>query len=213
MAVGVDLCQVIFDRSLLDQNEDVAVITMHVRGVQASLPDNLFPLDDAGRTDFAARLDTFFAGATTYMSSKVVVKQYRFYKLPDSFGLDMGPPVKVVDTSHPGKSSATPLPNQIACSITFKTDRRKTWGRFYLPGLVVDDLSSVGLLTNAMVGTLAQTAHALTSRSGNGGCLTVWSRKEWTHHDPQVIQVDNIPDVIRRRRASLPTFKGQWGAG
>jgi hypothetical protein len=37
----------------------------------------------------------------------------------------------------------------------------------------------------------------------------VFSRKQWTHHDPQSVQVDDLMDVIRKRRYSKPHHRAQ----
>lgn len=210
---GIDLCQVVFDRSGLGPEEDDAIITCHVRGLQAALPDNLFPMDDAARTQFGTRLDAFFTWYCPFMSTYYKVIEYRFYALPSAANLPMGPPAKVITVNHPGTKAGAPYPSQIACSVTWKTDRRATWGRFYLPGLVDPGGGGGRFPLSTFLAPLTTAAHNLTSRSGNGGCLTVWSRKEWTHHDPQTIQADDIPDVVRSRRLKLVVNRATWGAG
>jgi hypothetical protein len=209
---GVDLVQVVFDRSAMSASEDVAVITMHCRGVQAALPDSLFPLDDAGRDNFKTKLDTFFAYWASHSSPDYKITDYKFYALPDALGTPMGDPTKHYVVSIPGAAGPGPPP-QVATSITFKTDKRKQWGRFYLPGISSSYYDSHGRMGASTCAALASQAHGLTSRSGNGGCLTVWSRTQWTHHDPQVIQVDDIPDVIRSRRFSAAITRATQPAG
>jgi hypothetical protein len=212
MAPGVDLVQVVFDRSQLNPQEDVAILTMHCRGVQAGLPDVLNPMDDTNRGNFAGKLDTWWTAVKAYVCSKYTLREYRFYALPDSLGLPMGPPDKIVTKGINGVSAPPPMPSQVALSVTFKTDQRKQWGRFYIPGIVNSNLDNNGRFVAAMTGTIANATKGLTDRNGSGACLTVWSRTQWTHHDPQTIQVDDIPDVIRSRRLSFPITRSQVAA-
>jgi hypothetical protein len=209
---GVDLVQCVVDRTALATAEDDAVFTMHCRGMQASLPDDLFPIDDAGRVDFATKLMAYWNAIKTNITSGYLLREINFYALPAAAGEPMGPPVKQVLPSLPGTGGTGEQAFQVACSVTFITDQRKTWGRFYLPGFIPSVLVG-GVWTNSVCDSIAAATHGLTSRSGNGACLTVWSRKQWTHHDPQRVQVDNIPDVIRRRRKSQPTYRANIAAG
>jgi hypothetical protein len=202
-----NLVQCVIDRSLISPNEDVAVVTMHIRPKLALLPDDTIPMTDTLRDDFKAKLDTFWTGVTAFMHTSHVVKQYRMYDIPSTRGL-LGAPKKVYTVNIPGASSAGPLPTQVACSVTWKTAQRKTWGRFYLPGFVQTKVNTSARFSSGDCTSLANLAAPLASRSGTGACLTVFSTKEWTHHDPQTVQVDDVPDVIRRRRLSFTVNRG-----
>lgn len=209
---GVDLVQVIFDRSVVSPNEDVAVVTMHCRGVVSGLPDSLNPMDDTNRDNFAGKLDTWFNAIKTYFDSAYVLTAYKFYALPATSTDPMGSPAKTYARSLQGASSSGNMPTQAATSVTFITDKRRTWGRFYLPGIRNTNLSGFRW-NSAMCDAICTATKALTSRSATGACLTVWSRAEWTHHDPQYVQVDNVPDVIRSRRLSTTTYRAKQSAG
>jgi hypothetical protein len=209
---GVDLVQLVIDRQAISVNEDVAVITMHCRGVQAALPDDLFPLDDAGRDDFNAKITAWWGLIQPMLPTGYKLTVAKFYPLPAAAGEPMGPPHKTYTHNASGVSGAPLLPTQVAMSVTFITDQRKTWGRFYIPGTNPNALTG-GRWSHSDMQAVADATHHLTDRSGNGGCLTVWSRKEWTHHDPQTIQVDDIPDVIRSRRLKSTLFRATHVAG
>jgi hypothetical protein len=99
------------------------------------------------------------------------------------------------------------LPPQNALSVTWKTDQRKTWGRFYVPGLATNVLDTNGRVSTAWADSVVALAAPLASRSGTGACLVVFSHKEWTHHDPQQVQCDDVSDVIRRRRFSSVHYR------
>jgi hypothetical protein len=212
MAVGVDLVQVIFDRTAVSPDEDDAIITMHCRGVAAGLPDVLNPMDNTNRTNFAGKIDAWWTTMKTYVASDYVLKGIKFYSLPDAVGELLGPPDMALTRNVAGTGGNKTMPTQIATSVTFITDARKTWGRFYIPGIDGSNYSN-HRLTSALCTTIANTTHLLTDRSATGACLTVWSRTHWTHHDPQFIQVDDVPDVIRSRRLTFATVRAKISAG
>jgi len=207
-----NLVQLVFDRSGLSPNEDVAVITCHIRQVEFGIPD-VFPIGDQGRNDFINNVATWWAGVKGMMTTKITFREMRFYDVPGTAGVDMGDPVLVQAVQEPGTSSSQVLPPQLAVSVTYRTDKRKTWGRWYLPGITAAHLDPNGRLLAATADTLLNLHHTLTSRAASGGSLTVFSRKEWTHHDPQLIQIDDIWDVIRSRRYREPHFRKTLSAG
>lgn len=188
-----------FDRTGISTDEDDAIITMHCRGVQAGLPDVLNPMDDTNRGNFAGKVQAWWNAVRSLCATGCTAMDVRFYALGANASELLGPPDKIVTLTGVGQGGTAALPLQVALSTTFITDQRKTWGRFYLPCAVQSTISSARITGSAMT-TLANAATGLTSRSGSGACLTVWSRKEWTHHDPQFVQVDDVPDVIRSRR-------------
>jgi hypothetical protein len=101
--------------------------------------------------------------------------------------------------------------------VTFKTDNRKTWGRFYIPGYTTTAMDGThhGAISTTYVDELCTAAKALTDRSGPGNhpTLCVWSNKGRTHHDPQQVQVDDVWDIQRRRRFKHATYKKVLTAG
>lgn len=207
-----NMVHAVFDRSGLAPNEDVAVCTMHIRQVVAAAPD-LLPVTDEGRTDFVSRFGNFWLLWDQYVSSKVRFRELRFYDVPDTRGEKMGDPVLVHTFDLPGGSTTNGLPPQDAVSVTFRTPHRLNWGRIYLPGWTVTNFDSVGRPLRALCDELATAAHFLTDRGGTGAALTVFSRKNWTHYDPSEIQVDDVTDIIRRRRFSNATYRARVPAG
>jgi hypothetical protein len=125
----------------------------------------------------------------------------------------MGDPQLIHDFSNPGTNSSGALPPQVATSVTFKTAQRLRWGRYYLPHPARNTLSDKGSINVDFADALLAGTHELTRRDGNGACLTVFSHKYWDHQDPEFIQVDDIFDVIRRRRYSRPVFRQTLPAG
>jgi hypothetical protein len=207
-----NLVQAVFDRELLSADEDVAVCTMHIREAVSSAPDVL-PITDQGRQAFANKWFNFWDAINEYVTDKVECRELRFYDVPDTPGIDMGDPVKISSIATKGTATSQPMPPQCAVSVTWRTSARLRWGRFYLPGVVSAHLDTSGRLDVATCDAIANAAHLLTDRSGTGGVLTVFSRKHWNHSDPELIQVDDIVDIIRRRRFSQPHYRATLPAG
>jgi hypothetical protein len=207
-----NLVQFVFDREGLSAGEDVAVITCHIRQVVAGAPD-IIPITDEGRDDFVADVTAWWDELQSWVAQQITFRELRFYDVPASAGPPMGDPVRIEPIGQPGTGSSGPLPPQIAVSVTYKTDKRLTWGRHYLPGPTRAMLDNSGRLTSDAGDGILSSSHHLTDRGGTGAALTVFSRKEWTHHDPQTIQVDDIFDVIRSRRYEMPLFRKTASAG
>jgi len=207
-----NLVQLVFDRQNLSPNEDVAVMTCHIRQVEFGIPD-VFPIGDQGRNDFISNVATWWGVVKAHMTQHITFREMRFYDVPTTPGADMGEPVKVQAVAEAATGTSGALPPQVSLSITFRTDKRKTWGRFYLPGPARSLCSDTGRIDSAAADSILNATHALTSRASSGGSLTVFSRKEWTHHDPQLIQIDDIFDVIRTRRYREPHFRKTLSAG
>lgn len=214
-----NLVQTTFNRDILRPDEDDAAITMHIREIVQAAPD-ILPVTDQGRANFLDRISSWWGEVAPFMSQHVVMDESRFYDLPDDGPFPakdprawMGDPVMVHKWNFPGQNSSGALPPQCAISVTFKTEHRKRWGRYYLPSPARNTLSDKGAIDVAAANAIMNGTHYLTDRSGTGAAITVFSRLHWNHEDPITIQVDDIFDVIRRRRYSSPLYRQTRSAG
>jgi len=207
-----NLVQFVFDREGLSVGEDVAVMTCHIRETVQGAPD-ILPITDQGRDDFVGDVSNWWGIVKGHVTQYVTFREMRFYDVPSQAGQDMGDPVRIQGVALPGTGTSGALPPQVALSITFKTAKRKTWGRFYLPGIDRASCDDKGRVMTSVLDEICGATHALTRRDETGGALVVFSRKEWTHHDPQQIQVDDVYDVIRSRRYRQPHYRAQLSAG
>jgi len=205
---GFNLVQFVWDRSALQANEDVAVNAVYVRGITNNLPD-IFQIDDVRRQEFVDDVKDWHNAIKEFISSKCKLRELRFYDVPDTAGTDMGDPKLIVPLDLAGTGGGLPLPPQLSISVTFRTAERKRWGRMYLPCPTSTWLNANARLEQSACTAIANATTFLTSRAQTGCALTVWSRVKWQHFDPVTIQVDDIYDVIRRRRFSQPTFRAQ----
>jgi hypothetical protein len=211
----VNLMQAVFDRVALTAGEDEAVMTSHWRVVLAAQPDTS-PMDDTQRVAAENLFKAFWTSAGAYCLPGVKLYKFRWYDVPDAAPHK----VKFISehsiTPAPGTGTGACIP-QAAISVTFRTDARKHWGRFYLPGCTTNGLvAGSGRLSSSAVDGIAGAALALTSRSATGTpkpTLTVWSPTQGVRNDPQQVVVDDVPDVIRRRRFSSTSYKKIITAG
>jgi hypothetical protein len=207
---------VLFDRSALGLGIDDAIFTCHVRETLALQPDNT-PMDHASRLAWNTKIQTFLTAVATAISNKYRWRSCRYYDVPDAAPHK---PVFIEEILAPASftmGATQTNASQISCSVTFRTDTRRQWGRFYLPGLsqafLVDTTGRIG---SSQVDTICNAARALTDRSNTSlahPTLTVWSKVQGTRHDPQYVEVDDVPDVIRSRRLNFPVYKKIVAAG
>jgi hypothetical protein len=124
---------------------------------------------------------------------------------------DTGPPEYVSTISRPGTSTIY-LPYQVAASITLKTGLPRHWGRYYLPG-VGATLNTTGRFNSAQCTAWANATRTLLDGLTDDG---FWPVVPMTQFDKQPlhglmgvekIQVDDVPDVQRRRRAKQPSLR------
>lgn len=172
-----------------------------MRAVVAAAPD-IIPVTDTVRASFDTDIINWFTALQALISNKYTLREARYYDVPATAGVDMGGPKRVTTLGMVGTSSTNCLPPQCAASVTFKTSVRKQWGRSYVPGLTVSSIDANGRLTSSARSTLLSAFQILTGRGGTGGAMTIFSRVHWAHNDPVTVQVDDIVDVIRRRRFS-----------
>lgn len=164
--------------------------------------------------DFSAvetGLQTFWSGLSTWVSSIYRLEEIRWYGYgPDTVGTKDDPiPVyrvtAVAGTPQGGASSGSPSTN--ACAITLKTALRKHWGRFYVP-INATKLDVAGRLSSANCDTLAAAAQAfLRSGESAGVYPVVYDKARKSAFTANDLQVDDIADVIRRRRQSVTQYR------
>jgi hypothetical protein len=206
MAVGL-LMKASYSRTRSSGTEDVAT-TSHDFYADALTDFSTGAMDAIG--------DAFLA-MWTYSPNNVFapqchLRELRFY---DDYNGDGTPGeadyIKTYDLA--GGNPAPMCPPQVACSVTERPTEggRKHWGRFYLPGISVGALKSDGSLDGTYQAALASALNTMYDAWKTVDYYPiVWSRA--TIPGPariavQKIQVDDILDVIRRRRYESVTSR------
>jgi len=163
--------------------------------------------------DFAAAetlLTNFWSGHTAYFPNTIRAVEIRWY----AFGPGVAAPnptvrVTPIVAQTPGASGGSG-PRQLACAMTLKTPLRKHWGRFYLPITGSATCDASGRLPSATVDGLAVGLNTLAlGDTGQGVFPCVYDRVRHGVFGISAVQVDDIPDVIRRRRPSTTLYRKQ----
>lgn len=125
-----------------------------------------------------------------------------------------GPPEHSSGLTHTGSDTFGRTIPQAACSVTEMVPVRASWGRFYLPfaaaGLVDQ---STGRWRGSTIQTIADGIHSIYGGLAQQEFYPVipitQSRKERVAALEQVtaLRIDDVPDVIRRRRFKHPIAK------
>jgi hypothetical protein len=190
----------VYTRARVTGLEDVAITTHDFHA------PNFDDFTDAQCAAIGDQYANFWNDIGTLLTANISLLELRFYK---GYNGDGSP--GEVDFVQPkalaGLSANAALPPQVACSITeiLGAESRRHWGRFYLPGLATHTLATDGSWLPAHVVTIADQAAIL---------YNAWTTTEvqpivWVGRAPAgasgfaavtEIRVDNIPDVIRRRR-------------
>jgi hypothetical protein len=165
----------------------------------AQCSDGGLTLDDVNA--FSDAEDTYFSSVSALISAHTRLDETRYYNMPATAG-PLGDPAFVKTRTgyvFSGSVSAT-LPPQVAISHTLKTAIRRRWGRIYLGGLVTACMDDARVSSGALstLGT-AFDAWGTTLRDAGQG-LVVWHRATWAAQDVQDWTIDDVFDVIRRRR-------------
>jgi hypothetical protein len=141
------------------------------------------------------------------------LEEHRWY----AFGPGVSPPNPVhrfVTLATPitgSDTGGTHMPTATACTI--KTVLRKHWGRFYFPLSAGGELDVAGRLTSTKVDAQAAAFRTfLLSGSGQGVFPVVWDANAKVVHGMTSLQVDDIPDTIRRRRQSVTQYRKTYTA-
>lgn len=201
--------------------EDIAMCTMHItknagggaraRGITSEL------------SALETLLDTFWGSIAAQMTNQYTLSEYRWFNVAAGDPLSThgyplhGGPVRTTGKALTGSITLLRNPDQLSPTITFKTASRKHWGRIYLPGITQGMYEGTyGRLSNSGTDILALAARTLgNSLAGHTNGiyeLGVWSPRGLAWLDTLSIQVDNVPDVIRRRRAKQASYFKRYTA-
>lgn len=204
---------IVWDRVGL--TEDRCMTHLDLVNVTAGQLDPTWTAGDFTAVETA--LDTWQGVIGGYMPSSFHLDQYRWYRLGPG-AVPPEPAVRITERNTPGGAAASYIPLQLAFSVTFVTGARGHWGRQYLPLSALSLISSTtGMWGSAPITTIAGAYTALiNSLAAADFYPVVYSKAKPARttkagialppamartYNVEKIQIDNVPDVIRRRRA------------
>lgn len=208
--------QCTFANTVSNKPEDRAAVSFDLANITGGDIDASWT--PADYTTCETALDAFWNDYRATMCNFWKLDSYRWYRRSfndyshDKPFVDSGPPSRVTTKSLAGTGTNW-MPTQVSITLTEKTAMPKHWGRSYLPTPSQLYITSGGVFQNSYADQVADSARTLyaalaaaefpmvvpvtqVDKASARGLLTVSS-----------LQVDNIPDIIRRRRWSSATYR------
>src|SRR3982751_523264 len=146
-------------------------------------------------------LQVFWGNIKEHFPEELVLSQIRWYRKGPG-ATPPEPAVRVLELSVPGTSNGPLLPQQVACTLSMRTGLRKRWGRSYLPAMTTPQLGTAGHWDQPVVDDIGQNLSTLIGNmAGSDFMAAVYSPTMQRAYAVEHIQVDSIPDIIRRRRS------------
>lgn len=161
--------------------------------------------------DYAAvesAVQTMWTANAARFSTQVRLVEHRWY----AFGPGVNPPnppIRVTTLGSPIVGTGTiSAPHQTATTATFRTALRRHWGRIYLPTFT-PSLGAGGQTTQAICDNIAISVATMikTPNTSQGIVPVVYDRNRHAALGVTAVEVDSVPDIIRRRRPRNPAFK------
>jgi hypothetical protein len=161
-----------------------------------------------------ARLNTLQAMLATFMSSSFTLAEYIWHVRRASNpaakggGEKPGPAVRRTAKNVVGVNASDRQPDQVAATVTFKTCSRRHWGRVYIPGIAGSQVDKTyARFGSGLCDGFATAFQVLINGlSTDGYELGVWSYPKQAFMPVWQVQVDNIVDIQRRRRAKQRSY-------
>jgi hypothetical protein len=186
---------------------DPAVMHFDFLNMTSSAPDDSWTTGDF--TTLEALLDTYWGSLKTKINPSYSLTQISWYRVGPGV-VPPNPAVRTVTRAVAGTAASQELPPQVACSITFRTASRRSWGRTYVP---IGALSAggdivAGRFSNAYVDAMATYVNTLvTGAAAADFHLVVYSATKHALLNVETVEADNVADVVRRRRWKASTYK------
>lgn len=167
------------------------------------------PLSSAEMASIETALGTWWGAVKSLAYSGYTLAEYVWHEYQPITSRP-GPAVRTTTVGVVGTSASGRLPDQDCFTTTYKTASRKHWGRSYWPTTSQGFLDSTyGRWTSGSVTTLLNATKTLLDTDGSSDQVTscVASIKYPALLGIRELQVDNIVDIQRRRRAKEPTIR------
>lgn len=197
--IGVRRASLIFDRSTYTPSDDDMTMHFDFLNITGGAPDDTWITADY--TALETALETFWGSTKTYSDPKTGLREIRWHRV--GYGVLKPNPVERTYTlAAPvyGTGTAGLHPPQVACSITFRTAVRRSWGRTYLP-FNGGSLSAQGRLTSTATSTIATATSTLVAAAATADFyLVVTSIAKQAALTVEKVEVDDVTDIVRRRR-------------
>jgi hypothetical protein len=162
-------------------------------------------------TDFSTvegAIETMWTGFGSSIGPEYRLEEHRWYGFGPTV-LPPNPPARVTTIATPIVGTGTGIQaHQVATTVTLRTALRRHWGRIYVP-LSPTALQAGGELTDAGVDSLAGSARTglMVTPATQGITPVVYDRARKLVFGVSAIEMDSVPDIIRRRRVRTTGYK------
>lgn len=184
--------------------DDLAQFSMHHLNITDGNVDNSWTPADI--TNLHARYIALANGLRAEQDNFTVISKMTYHEFVA--GDPPGPAVQTFDMGAlSGTKSGGALPPQCACSVTLKTAHRRHWGRVYVPGLTTDSIDGWGRMKPADADILATVfGNHVADCSSNDFPVVIYSEAAMSAMEVGQVQVDDVVDIIRRRRFKTTNY-------
>jgi hypothetical protein len=168
-------------------------------------PDDTWTTTDF--TDLETLILAWHAAVKVYMDQTMVLQTIKWYRIGTGV-IPPNPPERILSPADACTSASIVLPPQNAMSITFKTARRRQWGRSYLPGITTAALGTRGALSSSVVDVIGGATNTMVAGAAAKQFYQgVLSGVAGSFFATEQVQVDDVADVIRSRRWKNTTHR------
>jgi hypothetical protein len=215
--------QMIFSQAdALVAADDSRVMTFHLAKISGGSVSDAWVAGDFTALD--AAFTAWWTAIKVGWSDTTAWDRIKVYKAGPAI-VPPQPPVYDADKNVVGGSAGAPMPPQVAISVTEIAGSKRHWGRFYLPAPLASEISPYGRVRSTMQTLVADSTDTLYTdlRTANlhpvvyrmplperetkaGSTLPARAASAWS---VEKVQVDDVYDVIRRRRYKYPTLRVQ----
>ena len=191
-----------------DNGEDVCVNTYDIVNITSGHIDGTWTTTDY--TNCEAKFTTFYNAVKTYLGKDAHTLTYRWYSYP-RVPHDGRPPERI----YSPVTDLTPiydiLPEQVAFSCTKVVPARRHWGRVYLGPMATQSLDTIagdGRWSHSTVDGIGAAWNTLwTDLQASDYPMVVYDSRHGLLQAVVGARVDNVPDIIRRRRAETSLYR------
>lgn len=206
VGVGVRRAVLHFNRATMVANADDSECHFDFLNITGGDPDDTWTPTDY--TTLEGYLATWWGSIKNTVKSSVKLDHISWYR----HGPGINPPnpaERVTTVNVAGTGVADTMPPQVAQTTTFRTGVRRSWGRTYLPAMTIGAADGgTGKCAVSVVDELANAAGALlASAVAHDFPLVVTSKHLNAVLNVEAVEVDDLFDVIRRRRWKQTTYR------
>lgn len=203
--VGLRKAVLYFDRSSKVPALDDSQCHFTFLNLTGGSPDDTWITSDY--TTLEGYLQAFWTTIKPYSRADTKLREIRWYRVGPGVVAPNPAERTLSGINVAGTGVTIANPQQCACSLTFRTAVRKSWGRTYLP-MEAMTVATNGRIGSATVDTVAGAANTLVAAAaGADFYLGVYSPRLGGFLNAEQVEVDDIPDVIRRRRPKTLNYR------